>query len=191
MMLLCVRYVHILVLRPKYVSSPLGMNSCTKVAHMSLFHFVVLFSIPRLNSEPRCIFDVRNTKFNANFNIVAVRFLWVFPRRLSSKSRRFETLYRFHLQGQVDEEPIEGSETSEFRTQTLGNYPPKKLHKEHGESLKSLTSLFIGRVFQQWNFIKKYQGVNFSYETVNNTAVFTVMFNWVFVITLQNADTSD
>jgi len=28
----------------------------------------------------------------------------VIPRRLSSKSRRFGTLYRFRLQGQVDEE---------------------------------------------------------------------------------------
>jgi hypothetical protein len=31
-------------------------------------------------------------------------FFWVIPRLLSSKSRRFGTLSRFHLQGQVDEE---------------------------------------------------------------------------------------
>ena len=31
-------------------------------------------------------------------------FFWVIPRRLSSKIRRFGTLYQFHLQGQVDEE---------------------------------------------------------------------------------------
>ena len=35
-------------------------------------------------------------------------------------------------------EPTEGSETSDFRTQTPGNYPEEKiLDKEHGESLKS------------------------------------------------------
>jgi len=35
-------------------------------------------------------------------------------------------------------EPIEGSETSAFRTQTPGNYPKENIrHKEHGESLKS------------------------------------------------------
>jgi len=69
-MLLCVRYVHTLFLRAKCMSSPHGMNSCKKVAHMSRFHFVNLFSIPHLNSEPRCIFDVSNTKFNANFKIL-------------------------------------------------------------------------------------------------------------------------
>jgi len=37
-------------------------------------------------------------------------------------------------------EPIEGSETSAFKTQTPGIYPKEKiLHKEHGESLKSDT----------------------------------------------------
>ena len=30
--------------------------------------------------------------------------IWVIPRHLSSKSRCFGTLYRFHLQGQVEEE---------------------------------------------------------------------------------------
>ena len=38
-------------------------------------------------------------------------------------------------------EPIDGSETSAFRTQTPGNYPKENtLHKEHGESLKSRNS---------------------------------------------------
>ena len=38
-------------------------------------------------------------------------------------------------------EPIEGSETSAFKTQTPGNYPKENtLHKEHGESLKSRNS---------------------------------------------------
>ena len=31
-------------------------------------------------------------------------FFWVIPQRLSSKSRRFGTLYWLHLHGQVDEE---------------------------------------------------------------------------------------
>ena len=35
-------------------------------------------------------------------------------------------------------EPIEGSETSAFKSQTPGKYPKENmLHKEHGESLKS------------------------------------------------------
>ena len=76
-------------------------------------------------------------------------FFWVIPRRLSSESRRFGTIYRFHLQGQVDEEfviqlplkmePIEGAETSAFSTQAPGNYPKENIpHKEHGENLKSI-----------------------------------------------------
>jgi hypothetical protein len=73
---------------------------------------------------------------------------WVFPQRLRFKSRRFGTLYRFHLSRQVKEEfflhlprkmePIEGSETSAFKPQTPGKYPKENiLHNEHGESLKS------------------------------------------------------
>ena len=35
-------------------------------------------------------------------------------------------------------EPIEGSETSDFKPQTPGKYPKENiLHKEQGESLKS------------------------------------------------------
>ena len=72
-------------------------------------------------------------------------FFWVFPRRLRFKSRRFGTLYRFHLPRQLKElqlprkmEQIEGSETSAFKPQTPGKYPKENiLHKEHGESLKS------------------------------------------------------
>jgi len=41
-------------------------------------------------------------------------------------------------------EPIKGSETSAFRTQTLGNYPKENiLHKEHSESLKSKIIYFV------------------------------------------------
>ena len=36
--------------------------------------------------------------------LYVVCFFWVFPRRLSFKSRRFGTLYRFHLHRQVKEE---------------------------------------------------------------------------------------
>ena len=75
-------------------------------------------------------------------------FFWVFPRRLSFKSRRFGTLYRFHLHGQVKMlvkmEPIEGSETSDFKPKTPGKYPKESiLHKEHGESLKSRNQLTV------------------------------------------------
>jgi len=45
-------------------------------------------------------------------------------------------------------EPIEGSETSAFRTQTPGNYPKENIpHKEHGESLKSRDILVLFHVF--------------------------------------------
>jgi hypothetical protein len=44
----------------------------------------------------------------------------------------------FFLHLSMKMEPIEGSETSVFRTQTAGNYLKENmLHKEQGESLKS------------------------------------------------------
>jgi hypothetical protein len=46
--------------------------------------------------------------------------------------------------------------------------------------------LFISCVYQQWNFVMAHQRVNFCQATVINTAVITVMFNRVFVITLQS-----
>ena len=43
--------------------------------------------------------------------------------------------------------PIEGSETSAFRTQTPGNYPKENiLRKEHGESLKSRNIEFSSEI---------------------------------------------
>jgi hypothetical protein len=39
--------------------------------------------------------------FRRVLNVIC--FLLVFPRRLSANSRRFGTLYRFHLQRQFDE----------------------------------------------------------------------------------------
>jgi hypothetical protein len=61
-------------------------------------------------------------------------FFWVFPRRLSANSRRFETLYRFHLQRQVNEVdlplkmgPTQCSETSDFSTQTPGIHPKETI----------------------------------------------------------------
>ena len=49
-------------------------------------------------------------------------------------------------------EPIEGSETSAFRTQTPVNYPEENtLHKEHGESLKSRSDrILIGFAHFGW-----------------------------------------
>jgi hypothetical protein len=67
---LCVRCALKLVLCAKCMSSRHEMNSSKKVAHMSCLHFVDLFNIPHLNSAPRCMFDVRNTKLNANFTIL-------------------------------------------------------------------------------------------------------------------------
>jgi hypothetical protein len=59
-------------------------------------------------------------------------FFWVFPRRLRFKSRRFGTLYWFHLPRQVlhlprKMEPIAGSETSAFKPQTPGKYPKENI----------------------------------------------------------------
>jgi len=59
--------------------------------------------------------------------LYVVCFIWVIPRRLSSKSRRFGTHYRFHLHRSMKLEQIEGSETSDFRTQTPGNYPKENI----------------------------------------------------------------
>jgi hypothetical protein len=72
----------------------------------------------------------------------------VFPRRLNADSRRFGTLYQFHLLRQFDAvycielpknmELIEGSETSAISNQTPGKHPKENiLHVKHGESLKS------------------------------------------------------
>ena len=48
----------------------------------------------------------------------------------------FLVVFFLHLPRKM--EPIEGSETSAFKPQTLGKYPKENiLHKEHGESLKS------------------------------------------------------
>jgi len=60
-----------------------------------------------------------------------VRFLLGFlPRGLRFKSRRFGTLYRFHLHRHLPMkmEPIESSETSAFKTQTQGKNPQKKTY---------------------------------------------------------------
>ena len=63
---------------------------------------------------------LKNLLYIVTFTVLYVLF-WVIPRRLSSKTRGFGTLYRFHLQGLVDEE------TSAFRTQTPGNYPKENI----------------------------------------------------------------
>ena len=42
-----------------------------------------------------------DTLFNLFHNVIC--FLWVIPRRHSAHSRRFGTLYQFHLHRQVDE----------------------------------------------------------------------------------------
>jgi hypothetical protein len=64
---------------------------------------------------------------------------WVVPWGLKFISRRFGTLYRFHLHKWVDVkmELIECSETSAYIIQTRGNYPEDNtiLHQQHGESL--------------------------------------------------------
>jgi hypothetical protein len=70
-------------------------------------------------------------------------FFWVFPRRLSANSRRFGTLYRFHLQRKaffdlhLKIEQIQCSETSAISTETPGKHPKEIFHLTHGESLKS------------------------------------------------------
>ena len=70
MMLLCIRCVLMFVLYAKCMSSQYGMNSGKKVAHMPCFHFVDLFQQSSLKIQASMQFDVRNTKLNANFNIL-------------------------------------------------------------------------------------------------------------------------
>jgi hypothetical protein len=63
---------------------------------------------------------------------------WVFPRRLSIKSRRFGTLCRSHHQQVLKMELTQCSETSAFYTQTPGKYlEDNSSLLQHGESLKS------------------------------------------------------
>ena len=79
-----------------------------------------------------------------------VCFLLVFSRRLSFKSRRFGTPYRFHLHRQVPayEDGTDSSETSVFKTQTPGKNPKQNiLHKKQGESLNQEMTLHISDVF--------------------------------------------
>jgi hypothetical protein len=57
-------------------------------------------------------------------------------------------------------EPIDGSETSVFKTQTQGKYPKENiLHKEHGERLKSRNILKLRTPFaspKHWPRKKRY-----------------------------------
>jgi len=48
------------------------------------------------NARLLCTLQVNNSH-------LVICFFWVIPRRLSSNSRRFGTLYLFHLHRQVDE----------------------------------------------------------------------------------------
>jgi len=80
------------------------------------------------------------------------------PRHIPSKYKYTETsqpeLFFLHLPRKM--EPIEGSETSAFKPQTLGKYPKENiLHNEHGESLKSRHINFLDQspsfhVFQKY-----------------------------------------
>jgi hypothetical protein len=79
-------------------------------------------------------------------------FLWVITRRLNSISTFRNTLFylnrrigvEFYIYPHMKMEHTDCSETSEYKIQTLGNYPEKSIqHSEHGESLKSRISYFI------------------------------------------------
>ena len=77
-------------------------------------------------------------------------FFWVIPRSLNFICWRFGKLCLYHFYRQVgvrllafEDEETECSETSAYKIQTPGNYPEESMqHTEHGESLKSSTSLF-------------------------------------------------
>jgi hypothetical protein len=58
-------------------------------------------SISKPKSYKACPSESGIDKFMPRF--IQYVFFWVFPRRLSANSRRFGTLYRFHLQRQVNE----------------------------------------------------------------------------------------
>ena len=100
-------------------------------------------------------------------------------------------IYRFHLHKQVREkfslhlpmkmEAIESSETSAFKTQTLGKYPNENmLHKKHGESLKSRyrTPFFSPpsipakfTVLTSNTFVSKVRYTNGVWPTPSNTVI--------------------
>jgi hypothetical protein len=118
-------------------------------------------------------------------------FFWVFPRRLSANSRRFGTLYQFHLQRQVYEvyfidlslkmEPIQCTETSAISTQTPGKHPKENiLHLTHGESLKSrrycLTEKLCVWLCSYWSIIHL-KNTTGSYLSTEHIAERTVTTN--------------
>ena len=75
-----------------------------------------------------------------------------FPGRLSIKSRRFETLCRFHLQQVVvlKMEPTQCSETSAFNTQTPGKHPEDNVSLlQLNESLKTKFSSVSARIIKK------------------------------------------
>jgi hypothetical protein len=92
-------------------------------------------------------------------NVIVICFLLGVSRRLSTDSRRFGTLYRFHHHRPVNAiywcrsycidlptkiETIQASETSAMSTQTPGKHPKENiLHIKHGESLKSRKMLLL------------------------------------------------
>jgi hypothetical protein len=85
-------------------------------------------------------------------------FFWVFPRRLGANSRRFGTLYEFHLQKQVKEEfffdlplkmePIQCSETSAISTEMPGKHPKEIIfHTSVACKKKYVHYYFLDTVF--------------------------------------------
>jgi hypothetical protein len=65
-------------------------------------YFALTFNTLRTGHLNRL--NARSRSFNNLNQLLYCVFFWVFPRSLSFKSRRFGTLYRFHLPRQVKEE---------------------------------------------------------------------------------------
>ena len=98
--------------------------------------FLLQTACHKTGSSVRKHFHVSILSFRRVLYVVC--FLWVFPRRLRFKIRRFGTLYRSHLPKHLSRkmEPIEDSETSAFKPKTPGKYPKENI-------LETFSSLFF------------------------------------------------
>ena len=88
-------------------------------------------------------------------------FFWVIPRRVDLMHRRFGTLCLFHLHRWCEQEEsfytanedgTESSETSAYKTQTSGNYPPPKKRIQRRYSCQILMKCaFLDRFLKNSN----------------------------------------
>ena len=103
-------------------------------------------------------------------------FFWVLPRRLSSKIRRFGTLYRFHLHLPRKMEPIEGSKTSAFKPQTPGKYPKETyyINKKVTSSWFFLSTLYVFLILGSFILYRRNLSLLLLSESATNVYAFSI-----------------